>query len=781
MDTGLRRVVRARGASAPPRIGTALLATALLVVSVTAVAGPAVGRPTHARVGAPGTYAEATRVDAAAWRDRQDAYLAEATAGPLEKTSTVALIAHAERGRRDAGFDGDISGVTAADQAATLGDDSNVDFTLSTFLTLWIQNHDLLHPGLAAAVKARILGWKYWWTEEPLAHTPGDNYYWTENHQILFAADEYLAGQAFPDDVFPGSGMTGRQHQDHARPQIQRWIELRARYGFSEFLSVPYTAMTFQAVLSLAELADDPELADLASKVLDVILVEVASHLHDGALGSAKGRTYTGNLFDLRGGSTPILADLVFGHGTPRTGGNTVALAVAGRYRPPEVARRIADSQEVAVVRQHQSMPLDPTAPVTDDPVDPDGLPFTGDDGLVVWWGLGAQLSWQVAPLSVRTIETYDLWDTPNFEAAGAGVLESLVRGKSDAELRVLAQSLGTWLNPGLLSAVDTYAWRSPDAMLSTAQSWRAGQRTESALVSQATLDGATSVFTTLPKGGSAGGGYWSGDGAAPRAAQHEDTVVSIYAPQYAAGGTGGFNGYQSYTHAFFPQDRFDDVVQRDGWTFGRKGDGYVALWSWRPTRWAPFDAAVDHPAGVTNPWELIADGGSDNVWINHVGRAADFTGAADPFAAFADSVTASTPTVRPLAGATACPAATPATLASCDHGRADGFLVSYEVGGSTLGFGWSPKAQVAEPPLVVDGRPVALHDAAHRWSSPWATADRDGRYHVEVDGAVLDLVLPVPQPVPPVMPPTTIPGTGPATPVALPATPVAGRARYTG
>lgn len=587
--------------------------------------------------------------------------------------------------------------------------------------------------------------------------------------------------------------MTGRQHQANALGNIKRWIELRSRYGFSEFLSVPYTAYAFEGVLSLAELADDPALADEASKVLDVMLVEVASHLQDLVLGSAKGRTYTGNLFDLRGGATPAIASLVFGAGAPPTGsGPAAALAVANRYRPPEVAVRIAHSSAEAVVEQDQSLPLDPTAPVTSHPVAPDHLTYDGDYGLQIWWGLGAQLAWQMAPQSVDAIERYDLWNTPNFQAVGAGVLQGIVAGKTDDQLRALAQSLGAWLNPGLLSQVDTYTWRSPDAMLSTAQDWRAGQRTESALVSQATLDGAASVFTNLPKGDPDQGGYWSGDGAAPRAAQHGRTAISVYAPQYAAGGTGGFNGYQPYTHAFVPQDRFDEVRQASGWTFARQGDGFVALWSWRPTTWVPFDAAANHPDSVTNPFELKAAGGPDDVWISQVGRSSDFAGAADPFQAFIDAVTADEPVVRPMAGASPCPAATPATLGSCAHQAGDGFLVTYrDASGADLSFGWSPKASDPTPPLVVDGTATTLHHPGRRWSSPWATAGSDGHYRVEIEGQVLDIDLPVPPSVPPSTTSTTAttttttapPSVAPPTTEPQPpgATPVPGSADYTG
>lgn len=785
------------------RVRGALAAWAVvvgLVAAASALGAPSSARPARsarsrtASFGAPGTYDEAHRMDAAQWTARQDAYLAQETAGALDRTDPDSLLAFAERGRRDAGFDGDISSATAADFADILGPGFSDDFTMIKLLTLWTQDHDLLSPGLAAAVKDKILTWKYWWTERPIRETQGKNYYWTENHQILFLANEYLAGQAFPDETFTPSGLTGRQHVAHAEPRIRWWIARRARYGFSEFLSVPYTAMTFEGVTGIADLAEDASLADDAAKVLDVMLVELASHLEDGAIGGAKGRTYTGNLFDLYGGSTPILASFALGTGTPRTGGTNITLAVAHRYRPPEVARRIAASSAAGVVRQHQSIELDPTLPVTDAPAAPDGLDYDGEDGLLTWWGEGGQFAWQVAPLSVRTIETYNLWNTPNFQIAGANVLENLVKGKTDTQLRTLAQSLSGWLNPGLLPAVDTYTYRHPDAMLSTAQDWRAGQRTESALVSQATLHGGVNVFTNLPKGNIGTGGYWSGDGAAPRAAQHDQTAIALYAPQYDAGGTSGFNGYQTFTHAFFPQDRFDEVVQAGGWTFGRKGNGYVALWSWRPTSWVPFDASVEHPDGVTSPWELQADGGSDDVWITQVGSADQYPGV-DGFAAFRTAVLAHEPVVRPMAAGTPCAASTPATLGSCAHGRGDGFLVAYtDARGVDLSFGWAPKASGASarrPALVADGTAEALHGTA-RWDSPWATAGTDGHYTASAEGATLDLQLSTTAPALDEDEPTTTttqPGSGGSTttapggttPTSPPAAPVAGDPSYTG
>ena len=81
-----------------------------------------------------------------------------------------------------------------------------------------------------------------------------------------------------------------------------------------------------------------------------------------------------------------------------------------------------------------------------------------------------------------------------------------------------LAQSLQAMLGFALLTAVDTYTYRSDSVMLSTAQSYRPGYASEQHHISQATLDEQAIVFTTHPKNEPQSGtqwpdddGYWTG------------------------------------------------------------------------------------------------------------------------------------------------------------------------------------------------------------------------------------------------------------------------------
>ena len=50
---------------------------------------------------------------------------------------------------------------------------------------------------------------------------------------------------------------------DHARPLLLRWMSLRARFGFSEWLSNVYLMEDLKGLLLLADWSDDDELARL--------------------------------------------------------------------------------------------------------------------------------------------------------------------------------------------------------------------------------------------------------------------------------------------------------------------------------------------------------------------------------------------------------------------------------------------------------------------------------------------------------------------------------------
>ena len=110
------------------------------------------------------------------------------------------------------------------------------------------------------------------------------------------------------------------------------------------------------------------------------------------------------------------------------------------------------------------------------------------------------------------------------------------------------------------------------------------------------------------------GPNYWTGEFSLPMVVQHENTAIIAYnIPNRQR------TMHATVTHAWFPKAMFDETEVRhkdEGtWVFGRKRDGFVALYSARKVDWDDKDFAGK---------ELYAEGGS-NIWICVVGNTKRF------------------------------------------------------------------------------------------------------------------------------------------------------------
>lgn len=259
-------------------------------------------------------------------------------------------------------------------------------------------------------------------------------------------------------------------------------------------------------------------------------------------------------------------------------------------------------------------------------------------------------------------------------------------------------------MNFGFLSEANTYAWRGDQVALASVVDHRFGEMRDQVHSWIAEIDAEALVFTTHPMTepdtttnwrSDDKPGYWTGEASMPRSAQFERTGIHIYQPAWDETTDSllwAVFPYRDYTHAYVPQDRFDEVVQDGHWTFARKGDGYIALWSWRAPTWRVYDPTVHATDGMVKPFDLVAKGGPDNVWIVEVGERSTAT-----FAAWRAQILADEPTVVR---------------------DADGFTVDWVSPSSgQLGFG-------STAPFTVRGREVSLADFP-RHESRLGTVDR--------------------------------------------------------
>jgi hypothetical protein len=674
------------------------------------------------------------------WRGRQIEWRNFATETPISPGSIGNVIAHLERDASDPAFSVPAGSIPddawdgIIEKMFRLRDTSDFDALRFVDLLYGYRGHPAASETAWQKAEQALFDFKYWYVDPTPARTFDgqpvvDNmWYWTENHVLIFKTCEYLAGQRYKDQVFTVSGLTGQQHMDRALPFLLDWFEERARFGFTEWHSNVYYNLDIRPLLTLVEWADDPIVVKRASMVLDLVLMDVALHLHHGTFGATHGRSYikdkpsasTEDTFDA---AKMFFDDTVLPYGS-RGSATAAALARAKRYRLPEAIRRIARYDAPMVDRERMNLPLDEVAP--QDPSNPDpppyGTTYDDEDYLPFWWSMGSQASWQMIPLTFEVGFREDLFDSQFAEFAD---LANVFWDPSDPEGSILAAQRFTrflWpaINQSLLKEVNTYTRRTRDYMLSTAQDYRKGVRGSQTHIWQATLSENALLFVTHPgylpvepgdpippdwnwqQEDEPGPGYWTGDGAQPRAAQHENVVISIYAPQYLPEPSFDFS-YSDETHAYFPVAHFDEVVRAGHWTFGRKDDGYVALYSWRDVAWRGGQPEVFQNGGLD--FDLVAEGGANNVWIAECGSLDEWPGGFAAFqAAFHDGLVAVTPT-------------------------ADAFDVAYtSPSQGAIGLGW-------DGPLSVGGVDHAL-SGYPRFDNPFVQVGFDEkRYEVEARG----------------------------------------------
>lgn len=483
------------------------------------------------------------------------------------------------------------------------------DFVQHGVLRLALQFGDdpRVPKGLLARAERTLLGFKYHPSE------PGEDSLctWTENHQILFAAADLVASERFPDAVFSNTGERGRERRERARVRVLRWLEMRFRTGFSEWLSHVYYDEDLLGVLTLVDFAGDAEIRQRAALVADTILLDMALHHFRGAFASSHGRSYERCKKRNREEGTTDAMKLLFGTGSFARVENqsAVALALSPGYRPPPAVLAIAaDVDRPAVtVRQRMGIAFDALARFELDP--------RRDEDAFELLSLEAYTHPKTIAGFVRLLDRWNWWGNAFF-APFARLRKQLTALSRLRLLPVLARAFEWDLTRNARPVVNVVTHRTPDYQLSSALDWRPGAGGDQQHLWHASLGGDAVCFTTHPGPRRARSpGWWTGSATLPRVAQVENVAIALYRIHRRP--ALHVHNRNLLTHAWLPRDQFDEVREADGWFFARRGDGYLALRSKLPAVWneAP-------EAGEDRGCELVARG-RKHVWICELGRRA--------------------------------------------------------------------------------------------------------------------------------------------------------------
>lgn len=478
------------------------------------------------------------------------------------------------------------------------------DFRAQLLFKLYKDFADKLSPRCAALIKKTLLDFKYFMDE------PGDDSmcYWSENHQILFAAAEYLAGQEWENDIFTNSGMTGKEHKEKAAQRINAWMEQRFAYGFSEYLSNNYLAEDLAPMANFIAYAEDKKAAKQMKIVMDILWLDVALNSANGRLAAVSSRMYGNNKAgNYYGNSIAPAMNLLWGkdavealltdnglserekarlkEGLEKKPNHILIcftdIVKKGLYTLPPVIKDIALFREPFAVKM--GCGLSP-----DDLVN-EGL--VGQSPRQIMAQLGAETFTNPQVLNntmtyLRTNKMHRNSFVSYFKFADVSLFKLIDLQKLAAKYDIMPHGIATGRG-------NVYTWRTEKYALSTVIANTPDRNGAQDHEWSANISEELCLFTTHPAGKgnnrfSASPGYWIGNGRRPMSVQHENVNATIYKlPKKAR--LAEF-GIAQLTHAFMPVDFYDEFELRGNKAFARKNGVFVALISDGEMRFKPYD-----------------------------------------------------------------------------------------------------------------------------------------------------------------------------------------------
>ncbi len=471
------------------------------------------------------------------------------------------------------------------------------DFRMVAVIRTLYAYDSLLSKEIKEYMEQTVFNFKYWMDE------PGDDNmcYWSENHQILFAAVEYLAGQLYPDALFFNAGLTGTQHMEKARKRILLWLRWRYDYGFTEWYSNTYYEEDIAALSLLIDFCEEQEIVIKSKMIMDLILLDMALHSWWGLFCATSGRCYETQKKNPKAQDTLEISETLwqFGHVDEYDYSRiSASFLLMKNYDLPEIIRTIGyDTGDVEIT---SSIGLDLTE-IRGEFSDLHDINTTG----MFLWGMESFTNPESIDMALKIFNEWELYKN-SFLKDFKMVNYKLLR--RSGLLPLLVKLLKPVTQGIAIQRANTYTYKTKDYMLSTAQCHHPGEFADQQHIWQATLSDSVTVFTTHPGSPAFSDidrnfspSYWVGNGIFPHSVQHKNVHMNIY----NLGKRKGFMEKKRmlFTHAYFPTDRFDDVILDENYIFGKLGDAYIVLIGRYPLKPNPKDATDIIQEGKLTYW----------------------------------------------------------------------------------------------------------------------------------------------------------------------------------
>ena len=474
-------------------------------------------------------------------------------------------------------------------------------------------------------IKNAFIGFKYFIDE------PGDDSmcYWSENHQILFAVSEYLAGQEWPDEMFTNNGMSGREHTEQAKKRIDAWMGQRFDYGFSEYLSNNYLAEDIAPMANFIAYANDNNRVEQMKIIMDILWLDVALNSVNNRFVAVSSRMYGNNkAADCIGNSIRSAMNVLWGEASENKKPNYIVLCFTdavekGLYTLPEAIKDIALSEETFVSKM--SCGLSAEDMVTEN------LIGQSDACIMAQTGAETFTNHQVINNTLEYLRKNKLYRNKflaYFRFLNLTVFRCVDWQRFARKHNIMPHGIA-------LGRGNIYTFRNAHYSLSTDICKDAGLCGAQDHVWTANIADELTLFTTHPAGDGNGKygaspGYWVGNGRRPMSVQNENVNVTVYKiPEKKRLGE---SDIASMTHAYMPKNLYDEFELDGNAVFARKNSVFVALISNGKLEFKPFnrDSAngilkgrkFPHGTEFGGEFDLCRYGGGYHIYVTELSDA---------------------------------------------------------------------------------------------------------------------------------------------------------------
>lgn len=490
------------------------------------------------------------------------------------------------------------------------------DFRMNSLVRLYLGHGGRLPDGVKASLQEAMLGFKYW-----MDQGGADSMcYWSENHQILFASEEYLVGQSFPDEIFAADGKSGREHMAMAKARLEAWMEQRFLYGFTEWYSNNYYPEDIAPMANIIQFAEDGDLRARMKIIMDLIWMDLATqswkYRGKDAEGKARdyyvfvsssGRMYSDNRVsdELGNRLRPFLDYALQPENTAAEAGgwsqsmngffNCFRQMMEARdatgepyYELPDVIRAIFSDEARAIeLKSSQGLNVEELAG--------EGLLGQADPQIMMQFNMEAFTNPPVIDNTLRYLARQRMF-TNDF--LNDFKLVNLWPLRAFGLLKAVSLALKPATDGVAIERANAYGYKTPYYSLHNAQAHQPGAYADQQAISSANLSEQLSVFTGQPakiarRSGTPG--YWTGNGRQPYSVQEKNALLAIYLPPSKAGFMEAM-ALPDITHAYFPLQFFDETdLSRlaEGYAFGRAGKAYIALIARHGLSFTPFSVSA--------------------------------------------------------------------------------------------------------------------------------------------------------------------------------------------